>query len=278
MIKIRAYAKINWFLDVVGRRPDGYHLLRMIMQKIDLSDILSLQESNRNNFICDGDLPRDEGNLVVQAWQLLQKELGLKQNLAIKLEKKIPVAAGLGGGSADAAALLQGANQLLNLGLSAPELAELGLSLGADLPFCLSKGLALVEGIGEKIRILPDIPPQYILLVNPGFPLSTRDVYAKHQLSAENPDPQPLLEALSAGNPEQIGPLLANDLTAAAVKLAPVIKEIRQSLAEMGLWPLLSGSGPTVFALAASKAEAQSAAANLAGRWPFVRVLRTFNN
>ncbi|MDR2712095.1 MAG: 4-(cytidine 5'-diphospho)-2-C-methyl-D-erythritol kinase [Clostridiales bacterium] len=275
MIKIRAYAKINWFLDVVGRRPDGYHLLRMIMQKIDLSDILTLQISNQNSFTCDGDLPADEGNLVVQAWQLLQKELGLEQNLAIKLEKKIPVAAGLGGGSADAAALLKGANQLLNLGLSDPELAELGLSLGADIPFCLSKGPALVEGIGEKIQILPDIPSQYILLVNPGFPLSTRDVYTSHQLAEENFDPQPLLEALSVGRPERIGPLMTNALTTAAAKLAPVIKEIRQSLADMGLWPLLSGSGPTVFALAESKATARIAVANLGNRWPFVRVLRT---
>ena len=260
---IEAPAKINWRLKVMGRRPDGYHLLCGLMQTISLADTVYLCESRQDSCrISAGPAIRQEDNLAFRAWLLLKRELGLGYSLEIAIEKRIPVGGGLGGGSADAAAVLKGANDLFQLGLSREYLSGLGLKLGADIPFCLLGGLAKAEGVGERLTPLPPPTALPLLLVNPGFSVSTARVFEHYAQSGcafasakeENEACAKLSLALKSGDIPAIRALLDNDLAASARRLHPAIGELEQRLRILGLTPLLCGSGGTLLALAENAA------------------------
>jgi len=277
-LKIPARAKINWALDVLGKMPDGYHSLEMVMQTISLADQVTLTQSPGEDAVSSSaPLPGGAGNLALAAWLLLKKRCNLEQGLDIYIEKNIPVAAGLGGGSADAAAVFLGANRLFGLGLDHRQLAELALPLGADIPFCLLGRAALARGKGEILQPFGPVPRQWLVLVNPGIPLSTALVFRNYSLPENRPkaDIETLKEALLRGEAEGIAPLMFNALEETAQALCPQISEIKRDLRSLGLQPLLSGSGPTVFAPAQSRAAAARAAAVLCGRWPFVEIAYT---
>ena len=272
---VAAPAKINWRLKIVGRRPDGYHLLCGLMQSISLADTVCLRESRQDNcHVSPAFGIRQEDDLAFRAWLLLKQERELPYSLEIKIEKRIPLGGGLAGGSADAAAVLKGANELFQLGLSLEELSVLGLKLGADIPFCLMGGLAKAQGAGERLTPLPPPPPLRLLLVNQGFILPTAQVFALYDqrglkiaaTQAEDAACDKLALALYSGDISTIKTLLDNDLAAAARELCPAIGKLERLLDALGLSPLISGSGSTVFALAesdAALAKAKSALADL---------------
>ncbi len=256
-LKLLAPAKINLFLKVTGRRQDGYHLLSTWMQKLTLADEITLLPSSAGiEFCCEGDnLPNDEHNLAYKAAIRFYEKTRIKSGVKIKLVKKIPIAAGLGGGSSDAAVVLTGLNRLFSAALSESELMELGLSLGADVPFFVS-GLsaAIATGIGEKLTQTDPLKNCRIVLVNPGFPVPTKWVYETFDSM------QPVNLALTSGNnPYILGPkidrvafvkMLFNDLERVTISRYPEISEIKNELFNAGAdGVLMSGSGPTVFGI-----------------------------
>ncbi|MDO5701806.1 MAG: 4-(cytidine 5'-diphospho)-2-C-methyl-D-erythritol kinase [Lachnospiraceae bacterium] len=255
---LRATAKINLALDVVGKRSDGYHDVRMIMQMTGMYDRLSLQaESGRPGIRLTTNLryiPVDENNLAVKAASLLMSEAGVTDGLSIHLSKFIPVAAGLAGGSSDAAMTMVGVNRLFHLGLSQRELMERGRKIGADVPFCIMKGTALSEGIGEILTPLKSMPKAHILLCKPNVSVSTKDVYTRldEMDDLRHPDIDGMLAAIEAGDLEAMTDpsCMSNVLEAVTGARYPVIGEIEKTMkAEGALGAVMSGSGSTVFGI-----------------------------
>lgn len=266
-----AYAKINLSLDILGTRPDGYHLVRMLMQSLSLRDVLTLTvaDTPRLTMTCsDPSLPTDEHNLAYRAASLFCDTYHIPYGIHLHLEKHIPVAAGLAGGSSDAAAVLRGLNEMFGRPASKEELAALGLKLGADVPYCLLLGTALSEGIGEILTPLPAAPQCYCLLVKPEAGASTKQIYTDYDLLAArepivHPDTDGLLTALSSGDYPGITSRLCNVLEPVTVKHVPEISVIKETLKELGAdGVLMSGSGPTVFALFSSEEKARHAEAH----------------
>ena len=265
-ITVRALAKINLGLDVLGKREDGYHEVRMVMQTVNLFDTLEMtrkpeagvtMETNRHF------LPVDDNNLCVRAAKLLQEEFDLPGGLHIRLFKRIPVAAGMAGGSSDAAAVLFGLNRMYGLGLTRRELMRRGVSLGADVPYCVMRGTALAEGIGEKLSPLPPMPDCHILLAKPPFSVSTKSVYGS--LKAEeleaHPDVDGVIRSLEAGDLKGIAAGMGNVLETVTIPAYPRILRIKECMEQSGaLAALMSGSGPTVFGIFESLEEAEEAA------------------
>jgi 4-diphosphocytidyl-2-C-methyl-D-erythritol kinase len=263
---------------VLGKRPDGYHELRMVMQQIDLCDeiTLALTAEPGISVSCGRKgVPDGPGNIAWRAAEVLLARAGGTTGVAITINKKIPVAAGLGGGSSDCAAVLRGMNELLGLGLSLENLREIGVPLGADVPFFLFGRTALAEGIGERLSPLAGVPPVWLVLVNPGIAVSTAWVYQNLRLTAER-----LLPTLPsfAGGCADLCAFLANDLETVTIPRFPVIGEIKERLLAAGAHgALMSGSGPTVFGIFAAEAAARRAAAELArvdAAW-FVQAMKT---
>lgn len=253
-----AYAKINLSLDILRKRPDGYHEVQMIMQSLQLHDTvtLTLSEAPGITMTCsDTTLPVDEHNLAYRAAVLFCHTYGISDGIKLHLEKRIPIAAGLAGGSSDAAAVLRGLNELYGAPASGEELAALGVTLGADVPYCLMLGTALSEGIGERLTKLPAAPECFCLLVKPAVGASTKQIYTDYDATVQtigikHPDTQALLTALSDSNYRALASGLCNVLEPITLRLIPEIasiKETLRSLAADGV--LMSGSGPTVFAL-----------------------------
>lgn len=260
-LRLSAPAKVNFRLDVLRRRPDGYHELRMLMQRIDLCDELeiSLRDTPGITVICDGaDLPVDEGNIVWRAAAAMLSRSPELVGVSIRLTKQIPIAAGLGGGSSDAAATLTGLNSLLGLNLDEAALMEIGLELGADVPFFIFGKPAIATGIGEKLIPLEVLTPLWLVLVNPGIHVSTAWVYQNLGLTTDKvADKIPVLYKSA----DDICAVLANDLEEVTQKKFPVIREIKEQLMTAGArGALMSGSGPTVFALFNDEASARVAA------------------
>lgn len=271
-LTLEAPAKINWSLDIVGKRADGYHLLKMVMQQIALADQLIISESGEDSIVCDGmDIAR-ETNIAYKAWQAIKQGLGLKQCLDIRIIKKIPLGGGLAGGSADAAAVLKGANQLFSLGLSDLELRRIGLTLGADVPFCLAGRAALAEGIGEILTPIDGLPEQSIVLANPGIEVPTGEIFREFSFDkiTEHPRTAELIEALRQDDKKKIGSLMANLLETVTLPKYPVIIKLKDDLKKLGLMPLMSGSGASVFGLAKDEREAREAVKILKKEWPYV--------
>ncbi len=271
-----AAAKINWGLAIIGTRPDGYHLLRSVMQSVALYDNLYFCRAAEDS--CQMGLSvAEDANLALRAWRLMKRQYGLPGGLAIRIEKNIPAGGGLAGGSADGAATLQAVNQLFSLGLSAGELANLGLRLGADFPFCLQGGAALVEGIGEILTPLQPKESQLLLLANPGISVATPKVFALFdQLPACTvPDIAALAQGLMNGDPQMIAEHMANMLEPAAFALAPQVQALHLALQKQGLHTVMSGSGATVIGWSADARQTKRAATALSGQVAWVRLVNT---
>jgi len=262
-LSLSAAAKLNLHLSVIGRRPDGYHLLNMIMIKLSLADQINLIRRNGHGInltIQGADLPRGRDNLIVKAAEDFYKATGIEPGVEISLVKNIPVAAGLGGGSSDAAAMLKGLNELHGSLLNQDELFKLGLALGADVPFFLFSGsTALVEGIGERISPGPDLPTSHFLLVNPGWPLATAWVYNNFKLELTI-KPKKLIPSSLNESSFTINRVLHNDLESVVLPQYPEVEKIKSLLvAEGASGALMSGSGPTVFGVFNRKHDAEQA-------------------
>lgn len=260
----KAYAKINLGLDVVGRLPNGYHEVRMIMQTVGIYDVLTMKRIPAGIVVTTdhGELPTDENNLIYKSAKLMLEEYGITEGVQIHLEKHIPIAAGMAGGSTDAAATFLGMNQLFALNASEEKLRELGVRVGADVPYCIMGGTALAEGIGEKLQRLPAAPDCCLLVAKPDINVSTRYVYEHLDAEGvkEHPDIDGMIEALKQGSLEGIVSRLGNVLEAVTAKKYPVIHEIRQCMLDTGAaGSLMSGSGPTVFGIFTEKEAAQRA-------------------
>ncbi|MDF2871018.1 MAG: 4-diphosphocytidyl-2C-methyl-D-erythritol kinase [Anaerocolumna sp.] len=264
-IKLKAYAKINLGLDVVRKREDGYHEVRMIMQTIGLYDKVSILRTNNTSITVKTNLPylpTDENNLVYKAAALIKKNYNINQGVHIILDKKIPVAAGLAGGSSDAAAVLYGLNRLFHLNLSKEELSELGLQLGADVPYCLLRGTALSEGIGEILTPISPFPSCHILIVKPGINVSTKHVYEHLKLDehTHHPNIDAILTAISNRDLKCAVSHFGNVLESVTINEYPVIGQIKEELTAFGaIVSMMSGSGPTVFGLFDSREKAEKA-------------------
>lgn len=254
-IVMKAYAKINLGLDVLRKREDGYHDVRMIMQNVSLYDKLTLKKTSKDEILLTsnvGSLPNNEKNLVYKAISLIKEECGLTAGVKADLEKMIPMAAGMAGGSTDAAAALVGMNQLFDLGLSKERLMELGVKIGADVPYCIMGGTALSEGIGEVLTQLPPMPHCYILIAKPRISVSTRFVY--ENLEADkllyHPDIDGMMTAIEGKDLKGVADRLSNVLETVTEKKYPIIGKIKEAMIEAGaLNSLMSGSGPTVFGI-----------------------------
>jgi len=264
-ILVKAHAKINLGLDVLRKRPDGYHDVSMIMQSISLHDTIKIDKTTSNTIKMKTNLsylPNDKGNLVYKAASLFLKTIDVEDGLFIKLEKHIPVAAGLAGGSSDAAATLKGLNELYNAGMTQQQLMKLGVQLGADIPYCIMLGTALSEGIGEVLTPLPPMPECSILLVKPDISVSTKYVYENLHLSDSvlHPDISTMQKALENGDLDSLTKNMDNILQTVTVNNYPIITEIKNKMNELGAQTsLMSGSGPTVFGIYRNYAVAQKA-------------------
>lgn len=261
----KAYGKINLALDTIGKRRDGYHLVRMIMQTVDLYDIVTINKKDTPGITLTTnheDLPTDEHNLIYKAAKLLIEEFHITEGVSIHLEKHIPVAAGMAGGSTDCAATLEGMNALFSLGLSQEELMKRGVTLGADVPYCIMGGTALSEGIGEMLTPLEDMMPCKILLIKPDIDISTKWVYTtlKWDELTSHPDIDGMISALEHHALTNIAAKLENVLETVTIPAHPVIEDIKTNMKSLGaLNSLMSGSGPTVFGLFETEEEALQA-------------------
>lgn len=270
-LSLKAYGKINLGLDVLRRREDGYHDVRMIMQTVGIFDRVDLVRTEQAGIQVETNLyylPTNENNLVYKAAKLLMDEFQVKDGIQIRLQKFIPVAAGMAGGSSDAAAVLFGVNKMFDLGLGTEELMERGVKIGADVPYCILRGTALSEGIGEVLTKLPPVPQCQVLVAKPGINVSTKFVYenlhANELKSEEHPDIDAIIRAIENRDIFGIADNLGNVLETVTIKEYPIIQEIKDAMLESGaIGSLMSGSGPTVFGLFTNPAAAQAAYENL---------------
>jgi len=262
---LKAPAKVNYRLDVLGKRADGYHDLRMVMQRVDLCDEIeiALTETPGIRVKCGSKgVPDGPGNIAWRAADALVKLSGKQVGIDIGIEKKIPVAAGLGGGSSDAATVLMGVNELLELGLSDERLMEIGVKLGADVPFFIFKKSALAEGIGDKLTALDQVPSLWVVLVNPGIHVSTAWVYQNLRLTSKE---SVTIIRRSYGSAAEVCELLSNDLEPVTCGKYPQLEELKDLLLAAGAsGSLMSGSGSTVFGLFEEEQTARQAAAEIA--------------
>ena len=278
-IEIKAYAKINLSLDVTGRRDNGYHDVRMVMQSINLYDELTIcrvpcNETEGGNDALDKNgritiesdttaVPLNEDNLIYKAAKLIMDECGIKDGVRIVLKKNIPVAAGMAGGSTDAAAVFKGMNSLFELGLEQERLCAMGVKIGADVPYCIMGGTALSEGIGEILTPMRAMPGCIILIAKPDISVSTGYVYTAFDSLKEkmHPDVDAMISAIDLGDIREVSKLLGNSLEGVTQEEYPIIKEIKQiMLGNKALGALMSGSGPTVFGLYDDRVQAEETA------------------
>ena len=263
-LELKAYGKINLGLDVVRRREDGYHEVRMIMQTVRVYDAIELNRTEEEGIRLSTNLyylPDNENNLGYRAAKLLMDEFGIRDGVEIKMKKFIPVAAGMAGGSSDAAAVLFGVNKMFGLGLSKQELMERGVRLGADVPYCIMRGTALSEGIGE---ILTPMPQCRVLIAKPAVSVSTKHVYESLNLPSLGAEAHPDIDAMRAAIEKKdlsgVVSQLGNVLETVTIPENPVIQTLKDKMMEMGAdGSLMSGSGPTVFGLFTNQAAAQAA-------------------
>ncbi len=266
-IQLKALAKINLGLDVLRRREDGYHEVKMIMQTIGLHDDLEIRKTKTPGIQVKTNLyylPTNENNLVYKAAKLLMDEFQIQDGVSIQLKKRIPVAAGMAGGSSDGAAVLWGINQMYGLGLSMQALMERGVRLGADVPYCIQRGTALAEGIGEKLSVLPPMPKCTILIAKPGISVSTKFVYenlhANDLKPEQHPDVDSMIEAMRQKDLGLLCSRMGNVLETVTIPAYPVINEIKRTMIDNGaIGSMMSGSGPTVFGIFDSPVAAKQA-------------------
>lgn len=264
-LSLNAMAKINLGLDVLRRREDGYHEVKMVMQTVDICDRLEFvrQEEDVIRVATNREeLPADEHNLIYKAAKLMKETFGIREGVFVSLEKNIPIAAGMAGGSTDAAATIHGMDQLFGLGLTLEEKQRLGVKIGADVPYCLMGGTALSEGIGEVLTKLPDVPEAFLVVAKPDINVSTKFVYENLHANrlTRHPDIDGMVESILQEDLKGITGRMENVLETVTVKHYPVIEEMKAFLKEQGaLNALMSGSGPTVFGVFEEKKTAQAA-------------------
>lgn len=264
-ISLKALAKVNLGLDVVRRREDGYHEVKMIMQTIHLYDRLDISKMKEPGIQIQSNLnflPVNENNLIYKAGKLLMDEFSITEGVSVKLDKRIPVAAGMAGGSTDAAAMLWGMNRLFRLNLSLEELMKRGVTIGADVPYCLMRGTALAEGIGEKLSPLPPMMKVPILIAKPQISVSTKFVYSNLKLDKDtvHPDIDQCIEDIRRGSLTDLCAHMGNVLESVTIPAYPVIREIKEHMMENGaVGAMMSGSGPTVFGLFSDEKTAKKA-------------------
>lgn len=268
-LKLEAYAKVNLGLDVVRRLENGYHEVKMVMQTVGIGDTLTLTKQAQGITVTtdSGEIPADENNLVYKVAKLLIETYAIEEGIHIHLEKRIPVAAGMAGGSTDAAAVFKGMNTLFALELSTEELQKMAVKLGADIPYCIIGGTALAEGIGEKLTILPDAPDAFLLVAKPDINVSTKYVYENLNLPGlkRHPDIDGMVEAIRDGDLEGIIDRMDNVLQSVTETKYPIISQLKHFMEENGARKaLMSGSGPTVFGIFGNEADAVAAAEKLA--------------
>ncbi len=265
---MKAFAKINLGLDVISKLPNGYHEVKMIMQSLAICDELFFTKIPAGiTMTCDdAELPTDENNLVYRAASLMFDEYHIPGGVSIHLKKNIPIAAGMAGGSTDAAAVMKGINEFFQLNIPLQELMELGVRIGADVPYCIMGGTTLAEGIGEKLTPLPPMPKCLVLVVKPDINVSTKFVY--EHLDAEgvahHPDIDGMIDAIHAGSLQGIMDKMGNVLETVTIPAHPVIDTIKDKMTELGaLKTLMSGSGPTVFGFFTKENDAAKAFTHL---------------
>lgn len=279
-VTVKGYAKINLGLDVIGKLENGYHLLRSVMQQIDLYDTVELSRLSeaavtdngmRITLTSDSDaVPLDQSNLAYKAAKLLLEHDSISEGVHIHITKRIPVAAGLAGGSTDAAAVFMGMNELFGLGHSKDELQELGVKLGADVPFCIMGGTALAEGIGEKLTPIQTMPEMYIVIAKPSIGVSTKYVYENLRLEqVTHPDTEKILAAMQRKDLAEMTGLLGNVLESVTIEKYPLIRELKDAMLETGaVGSLMSGSGPTVFGIFDTMEKAAEAEKQMRRKYP----------
>lgn len=259
-----APAKINLGLDVVRKREDGYHEVKMVMQTLNLYDRLTFCDNNSGLVTISSNMtqaPATEDNIIYKACQLIKKEYGISSGIDVYLEKNIPVAAGMAGGSTDAAATLVALNEMFDLGLSRDVLMELGVKIGADVPYCIMQGTALSEGIGEILTPLCPMPKCYIAIAKPEVGVSTKWVYQNLDAAGlkNHPDIDKMVEAINTGDLKGIVDTMENVLETVTIPAYPQIESIKQAMINGGAaGALMSGSGPTVFGIFEEKAAAEA--------------------
>lgn len=281
-LKLKSRAKINLSIDVLGKRQDGYHLVEMIMQTIDLYDYITVREIDENSIIVksnSGNIPLDENNIVYKAAKLLKNEFNINKGLEILIEKNIPVAAGMAGGSSNAAATLVGINNLWNLNLSSDKLRELGFKLGADVPFCIEGGAALAEGVGEVLTSIQGLDEDaHILVCKPNIFVSTKDVYQSLNMSQveKRPNNEYLIECLKTKDLKNLSENMVNVLesvTSEKYEEIDIIEKIM--LNNNALGSMMSGSGPTVFGVFDNYEYAQNAKKELLSKYNQVYLVKS---
>lgn len=254
-IRLKARAKINLGLDVLGKREDGYHEVRMIMQTIGIYDRIIINKIPEDEIRIVSNLsflPVNENNLIYKAAKLLKDKYNFAGGVEVNLNKFIPVAAGMAGGSTDAASTLFGINKLFDLGLSTKTMMELGVGIGADVPYCVMRGTALAEGIGEKLTRLKSVPHMWIVIAKPSINVSTKLVYENLDMGgvSTHPDIDGIISAINEQNIEQIALRMGNVLETVTIPLYPVIQDIKNDIITHGAYnAMMSGSGPTVFGI-----------------------------
>lgn len=268
-MRLRAFAKINLGLDILRKREDGYHEVRMIMQTIQMYDVLEMKKVKKPGISLSVNypyIPSDERNLVYKAAKLLMDEFQVKEGVDIRLEKFIPVAAGMAGGSSDAAAAMVGINHLFKLGLSEKDLMDRAVNIGADVPYCIMRGTALAEGIGEKLTRIAQVPDCYVLIGKPGIGVSTKTAYESLQLDKiqYHPDIDGMIRDIENGNLLAMTDKMGNVFESGIIGKYPVIGEIKDLMEANGaLKAMMSGSGPTVFGIFDDREKMEAAAAVL---------------
>ena len=263
-LEIKAYAKINLGLDVVRRLENGYHEVKMVMQTVGIYDVLTFEKAAEGIAITtdSGELPTDENNLIYKAARLMKERYGIAEGVRIHLQKNIPIAAGMAGGSTDAAATLKGMNELFGLDVSQEELMEIGVKIGADVPYCVMGGTALAEGIGEKLTQLKAAPDCFVLVAKPNINVSTKFVYEHLDATGveKHPDIDGMVEAIAEGNLQGVLERMENVLESVTIPAHPIIDTIKTRMKELGAAnSLMSGSGPTVFGIFTDKEQAERA-------------------
>ncbi len=278
MISEKAPAKINLTLDVLQKRPDGFHEVEMIMTTVDLADRIWLKPLDRGITIQSSErfVPNDKRNLAWQAADILRKKFDIRSGVEITLDKNIPVAAGLAGGSSDAAATLRGLNRMWELGLSLDELAVLGAKIGSDIPFCVYGGTALASGRGEKIQHLSVPPNCWVVLAKPPISVSTADIYGGLDIqSIQHPDTAGMMDALAASDYEMMCKKVGNALEPVTMRLHPQVSVLKEQMLKFGAdTVLMSGSGPTVFGLVEHESQVARIYNGLKGFCPEVYAVR----
>ncbi len=254
-LDIKTRAKINLYLEVIGKREDGYHNLDMIMQSINLYDNINIKIIKEDKIIIKTNsiyVPENHENICYKAGVLMKNMFNIKSGFIITIDKRIPVAAGLAGGSSNCAGVLKGINKLCNLNLDLDKLMEIGLKLGADVPFCLLEGCARARGVGEKLEKLNGLKHTWLIISKPNVPVSTKEVYEglKPEYMNRNPIKNQFIDAIESGNTKFISQEMYNALEKVTLKLYPVIQDIKDKIIEYnGIGSMMSGSGPSVFGI-----------------------------